>query len=97
MSSNSQTEMGLLLGACHLYALTLNPSPNLGRGTLSGFSPLLPILEKLVLSLSKGVGDEGNKGFANVTCSLAACVFGVCLSELSMRVSPADSHSSHFH
>ncbi len=30
-------------GACHLYALTLNPSPNLGRGTLSGFSLLLPI------------------------------------------------------
>ncbi len=53
---------GLFEGACHLYALTLNPSPNLGRGTLGGFSPLLPILEKLVLSLSKGVGDEGNTG-----------------------------------
>ncbi len=53
------------MGACHLYALTLNPSPKIGRGTLSGFSPLLPIInigEACPELVEGGGGDEGNTG-----------------------------------
>ncbi len=66
----------MMVGACHLYALTLKPSPKIGRGSLSGFSPLHPILEKLVLSLSRGgVGDEGNTGI----CKRDMLPFGISM------------------
>ena len=50
-------------GACHLFALSLNLSPNGGIKTLT---VLLPFAQ----DWEKGVGDEGNAGFANMTGSL---------------------------
>ncbi len=57
-------------------------TPKIGGGTLSGFSLLLPMLEELVLSLSKGGwGMRAIQGFATVTCcGIARIGYGTAIA-----------------
>jgi len=52
----------LMLGACHLFARSLNLFPKGGRKTLTVLLPFAHDWET-------GMGDEGNAGFANMTGS----------------------------
>ena len=81
-----------ILGACHRFALALNLSPKGGRKTLTVLLPFAHDWEK-------GLGDEGNAGFSNMTCSLYLCVWigvcplphcALCISALSVTTMPTE-------